>query len=169
MFKTICALCVTALFSQITLADDGGLIAISVKDIQMSKTDYDTKAQKNVTTPVPVSEMNYYSITANGGEAAKLMRILPPSLSVITAQYPKFAKAYDANFRVLEISGAKGQPAVIIGCDGGTLEFPSNANKPPTIKPFADGAHCTITVTGFNPDEGDIQYSFNPVKNLCGK
>ena len=163
-FKVLVGVLFSALISPLAYSDDGGVVGISVKDLQFSTSKWSSSTQKQVVTPVALDDFTTYQVDARGGEASKLMSILPSSLSVLTAD-PKFAKVYNANFRSLEITGKKGQPSATIYCEGGSVDF---SGATPTFKAYPDGAHCSITVGTVSEDD-NINYTFEPKKDLCGK
>ena len=163
MLKSVSLLCGALLLGSTVFADDGGVVGISVKDLNMYKTGW---TEKGGSTQEKVDQPSY-KIELNGGEAGKLMRILPSTLYVITSMYPKFAPTYNANFKTLAITGSKTQPTVNIDCQGG--EIKEHINSPPTFTKYKDGAHCTIQVQPVYSEDDNIDYTFNPTKALCHK
>src|SRR5262245_23667465 len=118
MRKLVWVACIALSASMVARADDGGVMGIRVKQSSMTKDSVDPNSGKLISEPVTQPS---YTVNLNGGDARKLMRILPPSLTVLTNMYPKFAKTYNANFRYLEITAGNNEPVVVIGCDGGEL------------------------------------------------
>lgn len=170
---------------QVSRSDDGGVVGIAVKDLQFSGVKFDDKngvvktpITFDATTGMTTDGTLSYEVGAVGGEAAKLMRILPPSFSVLTTEYPSLAKVYNANFRALEITDKTGKISAAINCEGGELVFAPSVNgesteatakpRPPKFKPFVDGAHCTIAV-GPRVEDDNISYNFDPKKAICSQ
>jgi hypothetical protein len=156
----------------VAMADDGGVVGIKVGDVKFGIQKYDTQAMKNNYTPVTIDENSgSYVVEFNGKEAAKLMAVIPSTLSVMTGMYKKFPKwvqTYNANSRVLEItSNQDGKPSVEISCFGGDFDFDnSTETQPPKFTPYPDGAHCSVTVQSWNED--NTEFSYDPKKLVCG-
>ena len=73
-----------ASFACPAMADDGGVVGISVKDLTVTKVSFPDSGIRHD----PVVQPNY-EIKLTGGQAAKLLRILPSQLYVITGMYPE--------------------------------------------------------------------------------
>ena len=140
-------------------ADDGGVMGILVKDLQMYSVDA-TDSSKTTKIDQPS-----FKIELSGGEAAKLMRVMPADQSVLTNMWPKFKKTFEANFRTLAITQGDNKPTLSISCQGGELNFDDKGK--PSLAPFKDGAKCTVTVAPTTNEDDNIDYHFNPEKNIC--
>ena len=140
-------------------ADDGGYVGIKVNEINVTQLN-----DKGEALPIKTPNM---TINLNGNQAAKLIKILPTNLSEVTAIYPKFAKAYNTNFRSLGIAANDKGPAVLISCSTGDLGFP-NGKGEPTIAKYKDGTHCAVTVYADSAEDLNLDYTFNPAKDVCG-
>jgi hypothetical protein len=140
-------------------ADDGGVVGISAHDLAVYDTSRDWNNGPRIDKPA-------FRANITGGEAHKLMSILPSDLNVLTAEFPAFAKTFNENFRTLEITAGKNQPTVTISCEGGELKFDSNGHHP-TLTPYKDGVHCTVSVNPVYSDDDNVMYQFNPAKDVC--
>jgi hypothetical protein len=166
LIKTL-AVGISLILCQAALADDGGYIGIKANDIKVTTSHWDQDGMKMVTEPV--AEPNY-SAKIIGGEASKLLKILPADETVLTAIYrnfPKWVEQYNKNFRGLVIAAGDDQPKVTISCAGADLGEFSDDKHPPKITPSKDGAHCWVTVDTIH--EGDIDFNFDPAKQICGR
>ena len=159
MTKVFLLLASTLLMTLSAHADDGGVMGILVKDLQMSSVD-PTDSSKTVKIDQPS-----FKVEINGGEAAKLMRVMPADQSVLTTMYPKFKKTYEANFRTLAITQGNNKPNLSISCQGGDLNFDDKGK--PSFVAFKDGAKCTINIMPTTNEDDNIDYSFNPSKDIC--
>lgn len=157
MTKMILSLALT-LISSAALANDGGMAAIKVDQIKMRETAIKDGA---LTTVKKIAKPSY-EITFEGGEAAKLQKVLPSQTSVITAMQPEIAKAYDESFKALGIysekSGAASSKTITISCSDATLD--DVAGPEYKVKVTKTGKSvCTITIEG-NDDDAMPELSF---------
>ncbi len=97
-------------------ANDGGIAAIKVDQIKMREMAIKNGEQVIVKRIAKPS----YKIIIEGGEAAKLQKILPSSVSVFTGMYPGQAQTYKDSFKSLGIysdkSNEASSKAVTISC-----------------------------------------------------
>lgn len=141
-----------SLVSVSAFANDGGISAIKVDQIKMREMAYKDGQEvivKKIVTP-------NYKIVIEGGEAAKLQKILPPELSSLTVMNPGIKKDYEATFKTLGIysdkSAAASSKILTISCSDGKLS--DNYDK--VIK--TGKSVCTITIQGLNDGESAVDY-----------
>ena len=149
---------ISALSISVTvLANDGGIAAIKVDQIKMRETAFKNGEEVIVKKIVKPS----FTITIEGGEAAKLQKILPSESSVVTGMHPEIATTYNESFKALGIyndaSSAASSKAITISCSDAKLS--ENGDK--VIK--TGKSVCTITIGEGNSDDqfGDMQ-TFDP-------
>lgn len=152
MKKTILAMTMM-LASTAAFANDGGIAAIKVDKIRMRETAIvkgEEKIVKKITNPS-------FKIIIEGGEAAKLQKILPSEASVFTGMYPDQAESYKESFKALGIYSNKSDEAtskvLTISCSDAKL----NESYDKVVK--TGKSVCTITINGVAKDD-DAQNSF---------
>ncbi|RYZ63473.1 MAG: hypothetical protein EOP05_23505 [Proteobacteria bacterium] len=122
-------------------ANDGGVAAIKVSEIKMREYNEQGQEVKRIANP-------NYKITFKGGEAAKLQKILPSTVSVITAIQPELAKAYAETFKTLGIYSGASQgiksKVITINCSNG--ELVPNGDKSKIVK--KSETECSIEING---------------------
>lgn len=141
-----------SLVSVSAFANDGGISAIKVDQIKMREMAYKDGVEtvvKKIVTP-------NYKIIIEGGEAAKLQKILPSELSVITAINPGIAKDFNETFKTLGVysdkSAAASSKILTISCSDGKL----NDNGDKVIK--TGKSVCTISIQGLTDNESASDY-----------
>lgn len=141
-----------SLVSISAFANDGGISAIKVDQIKMREMGYKDGQQvivKKIATP-------HYKIIIEGGEAAKLQKILPSEVSVVTAINPGMAKDFNETFKTLGIYSDKSASAsskiLSISCSDGKLS--DNGDK--VIK--TGKSVCTISIQGLADGESAVEY-----------
>ena len=136
--------------SAAVMANDGGIAAIKVDQIKMRETAFKNGEVVIVKKIVKPS----FTITLEGGEAAKLQKILPSEISVITAMHPEIKASYNESFKSLGIysdasSGASSK-AITISCSDANIS--ENGDK--VIK--TGKSVCTLTISEGNADMGQF-------------
>lgn len=146
-----------------TFANDGGIAAIKVESIKMREVamkDGEEVIVKRISNPS-------YKIVIEGGEAAKLQKILPSESSVYPAMYPEQAKVYNESFKALGIYNDKTNTAsakiIDISCTDAKIEEANDKSK--VVK--LGKTTCTISINASSTDIvdpenfGDMQ-TFEP-------
>lgn len=141
-----------SLISVSAFANDGGISAIRADQIkmrEMSMKDGVETIVKKIVTP-------NYKIIIEGGEAARLQKILPPELSVITAIHPAIEKDFNETFKTLGIysnkSGSASSKILTISCSDGKL------NEAGTKVIKTGKSVCTISIQGLADNETALDY-----------
>ncbi len=141
-----------SLVSVSAFANDGGISAIKVDQIRMREVGYKDGQEvvvKKIVTPS-------YKIIIEGGEAAKLQKILPPQVSVLTAMNPGMKKDYENSFKSLGIysdkSGTASSKIISISCSDAKM----NDNYDKVIK--TGKSVCTISIQGLTENESAVDY-----------
>lgn len=133
-------LAATMLASVLVQANDGGVAAIKVDQIRMRETALINGSDTIVKRIAKPS----YSIVIEGGEAAKLQKILPSTVSVFTGMFPDQAQAYKDSFKQLGIynEASKGITSKVLSISCSDATFNSAGNK--VVK--TGKSVCTITI-----------------------
>jgi hypothetical protein len=149
-----------SLISVSAFANDGGIAAIKVDQIKMREIglkDGQEVILKKIVNPS-------YKIIIEGGEAAKLQKILPSQVSVITSMVPSIKKDFDQTFKSLGIysdkSAAASSKVLTISCSDG--EFNSNYDK--IIK--TGKSVCTITINGLTEEDASAADYFGDAQKF---
>jgi hypothetical protein len=140
--KKVLAILSLVSISLTAVANDGGVAAIKVDQIKMRET-----ALKNGQEVVVKKIVNpSYTITIEGGEAAKLQKILPSVSSVFTGMFPAQAQLYKDSFKSLGIysekSAAASSKVLSISCSDAVMNE-SGEKITKTGKSV-----CSITING---------------------
>lgn len=143
-------------------ANDGGVVAIKVNDIRMREYKYEDGIEKEVRRIVKPQ----FKITFSGGEAAKLQKILPSQVSVITSMQPEIADAFAKSFKTLGIYSDKtpqvSSKIVTINCVDADLESIGETGKVKLVK--KGQSECSIEIVGVDDETdatdylGDVQH-----------
>lgn len=109
-----------------SLANDGGVAAISVDQIKMREMKSSGEIKQKIARPS-------FDIQLEGGEAKKLQQILPSEFSVITMMQPELTKEFNSTFKTLAIqskdaNGVTGK-VIQIQCRDGELVSNANSDK----------------------------------------
>lgn len=151
---SLAMLAVSFMFSAAAQANDGGVAAIKVSEIKMREVDQRTgevvKSHKNPS----------FKILITGGEAKKLQKVLPSTVSVITAMQPELKKDYDDTFKSLgiynETSNAATSKVITISCADGELVRIGDTDKFKVEK--SAQSECEITINGVPSTEAASDY-----------
>ncbi len=167
MKKWILLLALTSATSA-SFANDGGIAAIKVDQIKMRETAF-KNGQEVLVKKIALPR---YQITLEGGEAAKLQKILPSQSSVLTSVQPEIKGAYEESFKSLGIYSDKSKEAtskvIDISCSDAEIKtVPGKTSEEETYKVVKTGKTvCTITIEGSEDDMAPIQFGdmmeFNP-------
>lgn len=159
--KSVIAILSVVSMSLTAMANDGGISAIKVDQIKMRETAFKNGQEVIVKRIVNPS----YQIVIEGGEAAKLQKILPSENSVFTAMFPDQAQAFNESFKSLGIYSEKSATAsskvLSISCSDAKLN-----DKYDTVTKTGKST-CTITINGVSDgvsatdNFGDMQ-TFEP-------
>ena len=155
--KALLAIISALSISVTVLANDGGIAAIKVDQIKMRETAYkngEVVIVKKIVKP-------RFTITIEGGEAAKLQMILPSEASVVTGMHPEIADAYKESFKALGIyndaSDEASSKAITISCSDAKLS--EDGDK--VVK--TGKSTCTITIgEGNSEDQFGDMHTFEP-------
>lgn len=146
-----------------SVANDGGIAAIKVDSIKMREVtmkDGEEVIVKRISQPS-------HKIIIEGGEAAKLQKILPSESSVYTYMYPDQAKTYNESFKALGIYSDKSSTAsakiIDISCSDAEIKEDGDHSK--IVK--LGKSTCVISINTSESDQvspdyfGDMQ-TFEP-------
>lgn len=126
-------------------ANDGGVAAISVKQIKMREMNERGELKRKIAEP-------NFTIELEGGEAKKLMAVLPSEFSVITAMQPELKKDFDSTFKTLAIqsadaNGVKGK-VITISCQDGKLVSAGDTDDSKMKIVKTGKTECQINING---------------------
>lgn len=142
--------------SATAFANDGGVVAIKVNDIRMREYKYEDGMEKEVRRIVKPQ----FKITFTGGEAAKLQKILPSQVSVITSMQPEIADAFAKSFKTLGIYSDKTPQVtskiVTINCVDADLESIGETGKVKLVK--KGQSECSIEIVGVDDGTDAADY-----------
>lgn len=137
-------------------ANDGGIVAIKVNDIRMREYKYEDGIEKEVRRIVKPN----FRITFAGGEAAKLQKILPSQLSVITAMQPEIEAQFNASFKTLGIYNEGNRQVsskvLSITCVDADIESVGDEGKVKIVK--KGQSECTIEINGIEEGSDASDY-----------
>lgn len=157
------------LFSLSAFANDGGIAAIKVSDIRMREYEIRNGQEQELRRIVKPN----FKILVNGEEAAKLQKILPPVLSVITGMQPEIADQFNESFKTLGIyskaSNVASAKYITIECNDADLKS-DGSGKITIVK--KSRSECTIEIRGLDANEeiGDYFGDVNPFEpKTCQK
>lgn len=159
MKMSLLTFAVVSIVAPFSMANDGGVAAIKVNEIRMREYKYENYKEKEVRR---ISKPNF-KITFSGGEAAKLQKILPSTVSVLTAMQPELKKAYEESFKTLgiysEASNGVTSKVISISCSDADLVSAGN-DKMKIVK--KGQSSCEISIVGAEGDGasdyfGDMQ------------
>lgn len=152
MFKTLLktALIGSGFAGAMAFANDGGVVAIKVNDIRMREYKLEDGVEKEVRRIVKPN----FKITFSGGEAAKLQKVLPSQISVITSMQPEIADQFAQSFKTLGIYSDKSpqvsSKVVTINCVDADLQSVGDEGRVKIVK--KGQSECSIEIVGV--DEG---------------
>lgn len=149
--------------SSTVFANDGGIAAIKVDQIKMREMAIKNGEQVIVNR---ISKPSY-KIIIEGGEAAKLQKILPSTSSVFTGMHPGEAKTYKESFKSLGIYSDKSTEAsgkaITISCSDAVIGVIGGSDDDRVIK--TGKSVCTIEINAVEEGAdlmfGDMQ-TFEP-------
>lgn len=143
---------ISSLFiSTLVQANDGGIAALKVDQIKMRETAINAHGEEELVRKITKPR---FTMTLQGGEAAKLQKILPSESSVFTGMYPQSAAAFKESFKTLGIysqSAGQGAEAVTgkaltISCSDAVIEEDQVKKTGKTV--------CTISINSNIDDMG---------------
>lgn len=138
------------------LANDGGVVAIKVNDIRMREYKYEDGVEKEIRRIIKPQ----FKITFQGGEAAKLQKILPSQLSVITSMQPEIKNEFDKSFKTLGIYSEKSTQVsakvLTVTCVDADIESVGDEGKVKIVK--KGQSECTIEIMGLDDDVPATDY-----------
>lgn len=134
-------------------ANDGGVAAIKVNEIRMREYQEVNGEERELRRIVKPN----FRITFSGGEAAKLQKILPSQVSVITHMQPELTDIFNDTFKTLGIYSEKtpqvSAKVLTISCSDGDFRFHDDG-RTEIVK--TGQSTCEISIQGV---DGDIEIS----------
>lgn len=143
--KTLSLLFVVLSTGAVAQANDGGVAAIEVNEIRMREYQLVNGEERELRRIVNPN----FRITFSGGEAAKLQKILPSEVSVITHMQPELTEAFNETFKTLGIYSEKtpqvSAKTLTISCADGELKL-GDDGQAQIVK--TGKTTCTISIQG---------------------
>lgn len=131
---------VALLFSGMVHANDGGIVGVTVQDLEVNLTQREGESERR--TAIPMSSAETVEATFHGGNVRELMKWLPGVRSVV--------RGTGDHLRDLTIAAREGY--VSISCSDAEVSIDDNGKE--TWTPHEP--KCRVTIKAFEtPEEGD--------------